>query len=77
LPLPAQRLVYVAQHDSVRILGPLAEVLAELPANSVTLPGGTGGVFLQAALPQGLPGDPTPMNLMMAADNRYLLRVNQ
>jgi hypothetical protein len=77
LPLPAQRLVYVAQHDSVRILGPLAEVLAELPANSVTLPGGNGGVFLQAALPQGLPGDPTPMNLMMAADNRYLLRVNQ
>ena len=25
----------------------------------------------------GLPGDPVPMNLLMAADNRYLLRINQ
>jgi hypothetical protein len=69
--------VYVSQHDSMRILGPLAEVLAELPASSVTLQGGAGGVFLSAALPDGLPGDPTPMNLLMAADNRYLLRINQ
>jgi len=77
LPLPGQRLVYVAQRDSMRILGPLAEVLAELPASSITLQGGAGGVFLQAALPEGLPGDPSPMNLLMAADNRYLLRIDQ
>ncbi|HEU4418575.1 MAG TPA: hypothetical protein VFT55_06525 [Planctomycetota bacterium] len=77
LPLPGQRLVYVAQRDSMRILGPLGEVLAELPAASVTLQGGTGGMFLSAALPEGLPGDPTPMNLLMAADNRYLLRIDQ
>jgi hypothetical protein len=77
LPLPEQRLVYVAAHDSVRILGPLAETLAELPADTVTVQNGVGGVFLQAALPQGLPGDPVPMMLSMAADNRYLLRVDQ
>lgn len=77
LPLPEQRLVHVAAHDSVRILGPLGETLAELPANSVTVQNGVGGVFLNASLPNGLPGDPGPMVLSMAADNRYLLRVNQ
>jgi len=77
LPLPEQRIVHVSAHDSVRILGPLSEVLAELPANEVELQNGVGGVFLQASLPQGLPGDPVPMNLVMASYNRYLLRVNQ
>lgn len=77
LPLPEQRLVYVSEHDSVRILGPLAETLAELPAASVTVQNGVGGVFLEAELPQGLPNDPGPMSLVMAAYNRYLLRVNQ
>lgn len=77
LPLFEQRLVHVPEHDSVRILGPLAETLAELPAHAVTVQNGVGGVFLQAELPQGLPGDPGPMNLLMAAHNRYLLRVDQ
>lgn len=77
LPQPEQRIVYVSAHDSVRILGPLGEVLAELPDDSVSLQHGSGGVFLQASLPQGLPSDPEPMNLLMATHNRYLLRVNQ
>lgn len=76
LPLPEQRLVYVQEHDSVRILGPLSETLAELPAESVTVQNGAGGVFLEASLPQGLPGEPQPTSLVMAAHNRYLLRVN-
>jgi hypothetical protein len=76
LPRPEQRLVHVERHDSLRILGPVAEALAEVPADAVTLRNGEGGVFLQAALPDGLPGDPGPMNLLMAADNRYLLRID-
>jgi hypothetical protein len=76
LPLPEQRLAYVPEHDSLRILGPVAEALAELPDEVVILQGGAGGLFLQAALPEGLPGDPVPMTLTMAAHNRYLLRVN-
>ena len=76
LPRPEQRLVHVPRHDSLRILGPVAEALAELPADTVTLRNGESGVFLQAALPDGLPGDPGRMNLLMAADNRYLLRIN-
>ncbi|HEX6812601.1 MAG TPA: hypothetical protein VF384_13325 [Planctomycetota bacterium] len=75
LPLPEQRVVFVPERNSVRILGPISEALAELPSSAVNLQGGVGGVFLQAALPQGLPGDPTPMNLLMAAYNRYLLRI--
>lgn len=76
LPLPEQRVVYVEEHDSYVILGPLAEVLAELPATSVSLQGGIGGVFLEASLPQGLPGDPQPTSLLMATHNRYLLRID-
>ena len=76
LPLPEQRLVYVSAHDSVQILGPLSEPLAELPASSVTVQNGLGGVFLEATLPQGLPDDPGPIELLMAANNRYLLRVD-
>jgi hypothetical protein len=76
-PLPqfGQRVVFGAEHDSVRILGPIGEPLAEIPRESVSLEMGAGGVFLTASLPQGLPGDPVPRTLLMAADNRYLLRV--
>ena len=77
LPLPEQRIVHVPQHDSVRILGPLAEALAELPSNAVTLQNGIGGVFLSADLPDGLPGDPGAFRLLMAAHNRYLLRADE
>ena len=76
LPLPEQRLVPVAAHDSVQILGPVAETLAELPASSVTVQNGLNGVFLEASLPLGLPDDPGPIHLTMAAHNRYLLRVD-
>lgn len=76
LPLPEQRLQYDAGRDSMRILGPVGEVLAELPASAVTLQNGAGGLFLVAELPNGLPGQPTPMRLLMAADNRYLLRID-
>lgn len=77
LPTPEQRVVPVSAHDSLRILGPRSEVLAELPASAVSLQNSTPGVFLQASLPQGLPGDPQPMSLLMATANRYLLRINQ
>ena len=58
------------------MLGPTGTVIAELPAAAVSLPNGVAGIFLEASLPTGLPGDPVPMQLLMAADNRYLLRVN-
>jgi hypothetical protein len=77
LPLPEQRLLPVPQHDAVRILGPIAEPLAELPARAVTVQNGAGGLFLSAELPEGLPGDPGAFRLLMAAHNRYLLRVDQ
>ncbi len=77
LPLPEQRLEFDPGRGSVRIFGPLREVLAEIPADAVMLQNGAGGLFLQAALPRGLPGDPTPMNLLMATDNRYLLRIDE
>jgi hypothetical protein len=76
LPLAEQRLIHVAARDSLRILGPMAEVLAELPASVVILENGAGGVFLRASLPEGLPRDPRPMSLLMAAYNRYLLRID-
>lgn len=76
LPSPAQRVRFDEARSSVSLLGPSGAVLAELPAAAVNLQNGAGGVFAQASLPQGLPGDPVPMSLLMAADNRYLLRVN-
>jgi len=77
LPQLEQRVVFVPERDSVRILGPIGEVLAEIPQASVTLHNGAAGLFLTASLPDGLPGDPGPMQLSMTADNRYLLRVDQ
>ncbi|HEX5053857.1 MAG TPA: hypothetical protein VFZ65_18915, partial [Planctomycetota bacterium] len=73
-PRPEARVVFVSEHDSVRILGPTGEALAEIPRQNVQLQNGAAGVFLTASLPDGLPGDRVPMSLLMAADNRYLLR---
>jgi hypothetical protein len=77
LPVHEQRLVPVPSRNSLRILGPGAEVLAELPSDVVRLEGGAGGVFMRAELPQGLPGDSKSMSLLMAAYNRYLLRIER
>jgi hypothetical protein len=75
-PAPAERLQAVPARHSLRILGPSREVLAELPASCVQLQHGRHGLFLSAELPQGLPGAPGPFTLLMARDNRFLLRVD-
>lgn len=74
-PPPAERLRRDPGRGSVRLFGPRGEVTAEIPEANVTLPG-TGTLFLTASLPQGLPGDPGPISLLMARHNRYLLRID-
>jgi hypothetical protein len=77
-PPPESRLRPSATRGGIELLGPYGEVLAVLPENRVQLHGGAAGLFLTAAFPEGLGrSDPTPMSLTMAAQNRFLLRVDE
>lgn len=62
--------------NSIRIYGPERQLLAELPRDRVVLAGGAQGVFLSAVFPDGVSErDRVPLSLLMAEQNRYLLRV--
>jgi hypothetical protein len=74
-PRAEQRLEPVPGMRSLRMLGPAGECLAELPADSVQLQHGVGGLFLVADVPPGSDGGKPGTTLLMARDNRYLLRL--
>jgi hypothetical protein len=74
-PPPEQRLTQNRMHDSVRLLGPWGEVLAELPSRLIELEPAPG-LFLSASITGGVRGAERPATLLMARDNRFLLRVD-
>jgi hypothetical protein len=76
-PPPAleQRVQVARGGQSVRLLGPAGECLAELPSACVQWQHGSDGLLLTAELPRGTPALPGPITLLLARDNRYLLAV--
>ena len=71
-----ERVAFNDRRGSIRVFGPRRELLAELPRERVRLAGGAQGVFLSADFPQGVSArDARPLSLLMAAQNRYLLRI--
>jgi len=75
-PPPEQRLRQNRMRDSVQLLGPWGDVLAELPSRMIQLDPAPG-VFLSASITGGVRGADRPATLLMARDNRFLLRVDE
>jgi hypothetical protein len=73
---PELRLEHDPGRNSLRLLGPWREALAELPSSLVELQPGPG-LFLRASIEGGIPGAERPTTLLMARDNRFLLRVDE
>jgi hypothetical protein len=73
---PEQRFAHDSQRNSLRLFGPWREALAELPSAMVELHPAPG-LFLRASIAGGIPGVERPTTLLMARDNRFLLRVEE